>query len=290
MLNQAQKEEYERAGSIVVHDVLQPEEIEVLQRVTDGFVERSRGLTSHDDVIDLEDGHTSQVPRVRRIKEPHLHHPAYARLMRHPTFISILRSLWGPNVRFQTAKLNLKSASYGAPVEWHQDWAFDPHTNDDLTTIGIMLNEMALENGPLLVIPGTHKGPVYDHHADGRFCGAMDPNRRELDFTKAVPLTGRAGSITIHHTRLVHGSARNTSNRERRLLLVQFRAADAWPLLGFPTGLDAFNEMMVCGEPTIEPRLEPVLCAYRCRPRRPKAAFTKTSAGSKRGFSRSLGL
>jgi hypothetical protein len=44
----------------------------------------------------------------------------------------VLKDLWG-TVRFDTGKLNMKSAGYGAPVEWHQDWAFYPHTNDDLS-------------------------------------------------------------------------------------------------------------------------------------------------------------
>ena len=38
----------------------------------------------------------------------------------------------------------------------------------------------------------------------------------------------------MHHVRAVHGSAPNAFDRDRRLLLFQFRAADAWPLLGFP--------------------------------------------------------
>jgi phytanoyl-CoA hydroxylase len=43
----------------------------------------------------------------------------------------------------------MKSAGYGAPVEWHQDWAFYPHTNDDLAAVGIMLDDCDLENGPI---------------------------------------------------------------------------------------------------------------------------------------------
>ena len=61
----------------------------------------------------------------------------------------------------------------------------------------------------------------------------MDPGTLRTRFRAAVPLTGKAGSITVHHVRAVHGSATNTSGRDRRLLLFQFRAADAWPLLGF---------------------------------------------------------
>lgn len=258
MLTDAQKREYEEVGAIVVPDVLSMEEVAELRRVTDGFVERARQVSAHDAIYDLEDSHTPAMPRVRRIKAPHLHHDAYAKLTRHPRIVAVLQDLWGPDIRFDTAKLNMKSAGFGAAVEWHQDWAFYPHTNDDLAAVGVMMDDMALENGPLLIVPGSHKGPVFDHHDEGRFCGAMDPSRRECDYEKAIPLTGRAGSITVHHVRAVHGSAPNLSNRDRRLLLFQFRAADAWPLLGFPEGIEAFDKLMVAGTPSLSPRLADV--------------------------------
>ena len=254
MLTRDQRDQYERDGAIVVPDVLSPAEVARLRAVTDGFVERARHVTAHDDVYDLEDSHTPARPRVRRIKAPHLHDPAYAALVRHPGILAVLADLWGPDIRFDTAKLNLKSAGFGAAVEWHQDWAFYPHTNDDLAAVGVMMDDMEAGNGPLLVVPGSHRGPVHDHHADGKFCGAMDPATRGVDFSRAVPLTGRAGSITVHHVRAVHGSAPNTSNRDRRLLLFQFRAADAWPLLGFAGGIAAYDALMVAGRPA-EPRL-----------------------------------
>lgn len=259
MLSQAQIDEYNRVGAIVVPDVLSGDEVAELRRVTDGFVERARSVSKHDHVYDLEDTHSAAEPRVRRIKTPHLHHEAYGRLVKHPGILAALQSLWGPDIRFDTAKLNLKSAGFGAAVEWHQDWAFYPHTNDDLAAVGIMMDDMGLENGPLMIVPGTHRGPVFDHHDGGRFCGAMDPSRGDVDYGAAVPLTGKAGSITIHHVRAVHGSAPNLSDRDRRLLLFQFRAADAWPLLGFKDGLEAFDALMAAGTPrSIEPRLTPV--------------------------------
>jgi ectoine hydroxylase-related dioxygenase (phytanoyl-CoA dioxygenase family) len=257
MLTPEQLAEYARIGAIVVPDVLSAETVARLRAVTDEFVERARNVAAHDDVYDLEDSHSRAQPRVRRIKAPHLHHPAFADLVRHPGIVAVLKDLWDENVRFDTAKLNLKSAGFGAAVEWHQDWAFYPHTNDDLAAVGVMMDDMALENGPLMIVPGSHRGPVHDHHADGRFCGAMDPATCGVDFARAVPLTGRAGSITVHHVRAVHGSAPNTSNRDRRLLLFQYRAADAWPLLGFPAGIEAFDALLVAGRPA-EPRLAPV--------------------------------
>lgn len=286
MLTEAQKEEYDRVGAIVVPDVLSPAEVAELRAVTDGFVERARQVTQHDAIYDLEDSHTPAQPRVRRIKAPHLHHEAYGRLIRHPGIVAVLQSLWGPDIRFDTAKLNLKSAGFGAAVEWHQDWAFYPHTNDNLAAVGVMMDDMALENGPLLIIPGSHKDPVvHDHHGeDGRFCGAMDPGKREVDYTKAVPLTGRAGSITVHHVRAVHGSAPNTSNRDRRLLLFQFRAADAWPLLGFPEGIEAYDRLMVAGTPGLSPRLAPVPVRLPLPPAGKQGSIYENQKGLKNRF------
>ncbi len=257
-LTQSQIDEYNAVGGLVVPNVLSPAEVAALRDVTDEFVERSRALTTHDEVYDLEDSHTPAQPRVRRIKHPHLNHPTYGALVRHPGIVAILRDLWGPNVRFDTGKLNLKSAGFGAAVEWHQDWAFYPHTNDDLAAVGVMMDDMELANGPLLIIPGSHKGPIHDHHANGRFCGAMNPAACDVDFSKAVPLTGAAGSITIHHARTIHGSALNTSNKDRRLLLFQFRAADAWPLMTPPNDIAAYDALMVAGTSSLEPRLADV--------------------------------
>ena len=258
MLTQAQKDEYARVGAIVVPDVLTQAEVAELRRVTDMFVEKSRAVTAHTEVYDLEDTHSAAQPRVRRIKAPHVHHAAYGALVRHPGIIEVLCDLWGPNVRFDTAKLNLKSAGFGAAVEWHQDWAFYPHTNDDLAAVGVMMDDMELANGPLMIVPGTHKGPVFDHHAQGKFCGAMDPSRNDCDYSKAIALTGRAGSITVHHVRAVHGSAVNTSNKDRRLLLFQFRSADAWPLVNKPKSIEEYDALMVAGVSSLEPRLAAV--------------------------------
>ena len=263
MLTDAQRTAYERDGFIVVPDVFSPAEIAELRAVTDDFVRNAAAVSANDEVYDLEDTHSREEPRVRRLKAPHLIHPAYFRASHNDKVVAILKELWG-SVRFDTGKLNMKSAGFGAPVEWHQDWAFYPHTNDDLAAVGIMLDDVDMENGPMLVVPGSHKGPVYDHHGpNGRFCGAMDPAKlaqegRDIDLSRAAPCLGKAGSITVHHVRAVHGSATNFSGRERRFLLFQYRAADAWPLLGFKDGIEKFDELLLAGAPTLEPRLAPV--------------------------------
>jgi ectoine hydroxylase-related dioxygenase (phytanoyl-CoA dioxygenase family) len=259
MLTRDQVESYRRDGYLVVHDVLTAGELGNLREIVDGLVEASRSVTQHDAVYDLEPTHSAEEPRVRRIKEPHSVHSAFRDIAFSKKIADILTPLIGmtSGIRYQTGKLNMKSAGHGAAVEWHQDWAFYPHTNDDLLAIGLYLDDCGLDNGPLMVIPGSHTWPILDHHADGVFCGAIDPSATDVDFSKAVPLTGKAGSMTIHHVRMVHGSALNTSGRPRRLLLFQYTAVDAFPLLGIPNW-DQFNANIVTGQITMEPRMAPV--------------------------------
>ncbi len=85
-----------------------------------------------------------------------------------PEIKAVLQALLGPTVRLQTTKLNTKAPGGGAAVEWHQDWAFYPHTNDDLLAIGLILADVDEANGPLMVIPGSHKGPTLSHFPQRR--------------------------------------------------------------------------------------------------------------------------
>ena len=258
MLTPAQIDQYRELGYLVVPDVLGRDLLAEVKHRVDAIVADAAKVTAHTDVYDLEDSHSAQEPRVRRIKTPQLHHPEYARAARHPKIVEVLADLWG-TVRFDTGKLNMKSAGYGAPIEWHQDWAFYPHTNEDLAAVGIMLDDCEMDNGPMMVIPGSHRGPIYDHHGpDGRFCGAIDPEASGLDLSQAAPCLGKAGSITVHHVRAVHGSATNFSGKPRRFPLFQYRAADAWPLLGLKEGIAKFDELLLVGEPSLTPRLAPV--------------------------------
>jgi hypothetical protein len=70
-----------------------------------------------------------------------------------------------------------------------------------------------------------------------------------------------AGSISIHHVRIVHGSDLNRSARDRAVLFYEIAAADAWPIAGsmgtFPS-LAEFDARILFGRTTIEPRVTAV--------------------------------
>jgi ectoine hydroxylase-related dioxygenase (phytanoyl-CoA dioxygenase family) len=252
---------YDETGYLVIENRIPDRIIADIRAEIARFETEARSMTASNDRLDLEDSHTPDAPRVRRIKLPHTISDVMRDLMYSDHVLAPVRDLIGADLRLHTTKLNMKSAGYGAAVEWHQDFAFYPHTNDDVLAVAVIIDDMGPENGPLMVFPGTHKGPIFDHHADGVFVGAMDLVASGLDIRDAVPLMGPTGSISIHHARIVHGSALNTSDKDRRLLFYECMAADAFPVMGAMTSfgsLEEYDARMLCGSPTIAPRLSDV--------------------------------
>jgi phytanoyl-CoA hydroxylase len=253
-LSPTQVDAYNRDGYLVVEDVLSPEAMDELSATTDGFAQRSVAVGGSDDVFDFEPADDSGEKHLRRVKSPERHAAVYARTMDNRAVLDCVSDLIGNDVRFWSGKLNLKRPLGGQAVEWHQDWAFGPATNDDLLTVGIALDDATTENGCLLMVPGSHRGPVLDHWQNDQFTGAVT---EAFDFSDAVPVEVKRGGVSIHHVRMLHASAPNRSNHQRRLLLYTYAAADSWPLAGI-ANLDAFNRQIVRGSAATDPRLEKV--------------------------------
>jgi ectoine hydroxylase-related dioxygenase (phytanoyl-CoA dioxygenase family) len=224
---------YHRDGYLAVPRLLDADRVEALRRVTAAFVERSRAVTKSDAIFDLDPRHTAAAPILRRIKNPADNDPLYRWLSLESPIVDVVTELLGPSIRFHHSKLNLKGGHVGAPVEVHQDAAFYPHSNDDVLAVGLLLDDATEANGAMSVLPGSHRGPIHTHFdAQGRFVGCMrDEDIARLDRSPAVLLALPAGSIHIHHYRLVHWSAPNTSPGDRRLLINSYTAADAISLV-----------------------------------------------------------
>jgi ectoine hydroxylase-related dioxygenase (phytanoyl-CoA dioxygenase family) len=275
---------YKRDGVIVVPEVLDKDTLGRVRAVLAELLAGAANVTQHTDVYDLEPGHTPENPRVRRIKAPQKVHPIFDEIVRSRAVIDILTKLIGPGLRLHGSKLNMKSAQYGSPVEWHQDWAFYPHTNDDVLAIGVLLDDCDLENGPMLVTPGTHTGEVWDHHGDdGCFAGLIDPDLIQDEIKRAVPCTGKAGSMSFHHVRALHGSATNTSNKPRNPLLYEVAASDAWPLMGVKDFAE-FDDRLLAGPSVITPRLANVPVRMPLPPAKRQGSIYETQSVAKKSY------
>ena len=295
MLSAAQKAFYAENGYLLVEDVVTGAQLKKLQDITYGLIDESRTVSESNERFDLDKGHSAAAPRLTRIKLPHKQDPYFWEILTQSKVTKVLTDLLGDDTTLITAKLNTKAPGGGQAVEWHQDWAFYPHTNDDLLAFGLMLEDVTLDNGPLMVVPGTHRGPLLSHQSNGVFCGAIDPDDPLFEKDKAVTLTGKAGSMTVHHVRTLHGSAPNMSDRNRLILFYEMARADAWPILGGGSYIhslgqrkfwDDLQNRVVTGKPSLQPRLEPVPVAMPLPPAKDNSSIFKTqqSGGAKSAF------
>ena len=177
--------------------------------------------------FDLQPPNAGKPAALRRVQSPTEVSDAYFEAMADSPMTDMAADLVGPNVKFHHGKINSKQPGSATQVKWHQDFLFTPHTNADLVTALLMIDDVTEENGPLAVAPGTHTGPLHGLWHDGTFTGAVaDDIEVELK-AQSVLCTGPAGSVCFMHTRLAHGSEPNLSSAPRTLFICVYAAGDA---------------------------------------------------------------
>jgi ectoine hydroxylase-related dioxygenase (phytanoyl-CoA dioxygenase family) len=250
-------EHYRAFGYVVVPGLLSPAEIAELRAVTDSVAATAAGQSEETPVFDFDPATNGAPITIQRIKKPHRVHTAYARLSGHPALLAVLERIIGSDIRLSHSKINMKAGNGGAALEWHQDWAYAPHTNMDTCVISIMIDDASVANGAMQVISESHKGPLHEHHdQDGYFDGAIDVAAARIDMNRAVPLEGCAGTVTFHHPLTIHGSGVNRSGDPRRILFLEYAAADAFPLF-YSVDWPEYQSRMVAGRASSEVRIVP---------------------------------
>jgi phytanoyl-CoA hydroxylase len=260
-LTDAQRHAYETDGFVIVPGGVTPEALAHLRGQLDDWIEESRGHAKNYGVtennkarFDLEEGHSAEVPRLRRVMNPCDVSEVYEEAIRNAPFVDMSAELIGPDMKFHHCKLNIKMPGMATHVDYHSDHAFEPHTNTDQITVLLLLDDMSEANGCLRVVPGSHR-QFYDHFRDGKFVGAIDPALGEEMAARSAPIEGKAGDVCLMHSMALHGSGPNLGNAPRRLFIAEYIAADAWPLAKCKV-LSRFTNEVVRGQASQRCRLE----------------------------------
>ncbi len=241
VLTQEQKDQFWRDGVLTVNNAVTDEQLAMLRSQFAEWVEQSRGYdTAYGETVDgrprfdVEPGHSSEKPALRRVSVPTDVSEIFYEVIANSRMTDMVADLIGPNVKHHHNKINSKLPGTATKVKWHQDFPFTPHSNTDLVTALLMLDDVTEENGPLKVVLGSHKGPLHSLWHDGSFTGAVDDVQAERMEASAVKCFGSAGSVCLMHSCVAHGSAPNQSNRPRTLFITVYSAADALPYCSNP--------------------------------------------------------
>jgi len=232
---------FKENGYLVVEDAVSAEQLQALRADVSSWVDESRAhnhgwgeTVDGKNRFDLETGHCAETPALRRINAPHEVSEAFFSVMSDSAMTDMVADLIGPDVKLHHTKINSKLPGAATAVKWHQDFPFTPHTNDDLVTALLMVDEVTEENGPLEVWAGTHTGTIHSLWHEDKFTGAVSAEVTEEALRNRQICTGKAGSVCLMHTRLLHGSAPNHSEMPRTLFICVYSAVDAMPISPSP--------------------------------------------------------
>ncbi|HZY50490.1 MAG TPA: phytanoyl-CoA dioxygenase family protein [Devosia sp.] len=229
-LSEAQRAAYFEKGYLVLPEYVPAAWIDRLRAAMAETIELSRSATQSDGTFILEEGHSAETPRLHRVTCPQDRHPAFWEFMSDPVMTDLAADVVGPDVKFHSAKLNVKSGEGSRGFKWHQDIQGWPHTDYSPVTIGVYIDGCEVGQGPLACVRGSHEGPLYSMYDDrGNF--VVRVRDEELGFLKDAVIeeaTGGPGTVLLLNCRTVHGSAINRSPKARPLLLTVYSSADSF--------------------------------------------------------------
>ena len=189
---------------------------------------------------------------VRSVYGVHTKGGIFERLVRHPRLLEPAMQLLKSEVYVYQSKINVKAAMGGDVWEWHQDFIFW-HKEDGLPSariinMSVFLDEVTEFNGPLMLVPGSHKFGIFDGDSQpnqGEDTGEVTWKvnvtadlkyslKREVvaEFARTngiVAPKGPAGSLLLFSPTIFHASSNNMSPFHRNMLIVTYNSVENLP-------------------------------------------------------------
>lgn len=223
-LTAAQVAEMQERGFLLLPSLFSPDEVDVLLDAIPQAVARGGPeLIAEDD----------DPSTIKMLFGLHRGDDAFHRLCRHPRVIAPAEQILGDRAHLFQSRLNMKSPFRASGWPWHQDFN-QWHRYDGLRTplavvAGVFLDDVNPCNGPLLVIPGSHKiGHVMNDESMDMPEDVVEAAARRLGI---VPLMGPPGTVVFFDCLLVHASSANVTPWPRRIFYLNFSAVSNRELL-----------------------------------------------------------
>lgn len=210
---------YEKDGYLFFESFFTEEETKQLQEELAHLLKESRGVRKPEIVLE-PDG-----DEVRSVFAVHRDHPAFKALSEHPKLVSAVKQLLGSEVYIHQSRINFKPGFHGKEFQWHSDFE-TWHTEDGMPRMRALSCSIALSdnypfNGPLMVVPGSHKYFVSCVGETPENNYETSLRRQEIGVPDEESLTwlvnrfgieqpaGKAGSVIFFDCNIMHGSNSN---------------------------------------------------------------------------------
>jgi len=227
------KKGYRDDGFIIVEDLLDAATLGALQAGMDKITGRVQNLPSRlREKLFLEREHVKNNPEwytesltpeacgesVRQIADIALFDPVFARMIYYPPLLDVLEVLFESTEFSFTFMIGRpKAAQIGNGVRnggFHRDSPEQAYTSPNVIQAFLCLDEMNIENGPTMLIRGSHK--VSDEEARKR-CWMLVAEEK-LNLHDKVIACCPAGSGLFFTSKILHAAGHNRSNYPRRTI------------------------------------------------------------------------
>jgi ectoine hydroxylase len=219
-LTPSQLNQFERDGWLMLENLFSAEEVATLMNDVPRIFALRR-----DEVVREKDGETP-----RSAFAAQTYSDPFRRLGRHPRLIEPVQKILDGPVYLHQFKVNAKAAFDGDVWQWHQDYGTwqrdDGMPEPRALNIALFLEDVTTFNGPLMFIPGSHNdgvlGAGHDTATTSYPLWTLDQKTvAALANEKGMvaPL-GKAGSVLMFHSNLVHGSPGNISPFSRTIVYI----------------------------------------------------------------------
>jgi ectoine hydroxylase len=164
----------------------------------------------------------------------HTYNEAFRLLGADPRLIRPVEQIFGEQLYMHQFKINAKAAFDGEVWQWHQDYGTwqrdDGMPEPRAMNISVFLDEVMPINGPLMLVPGSHRHGVlaagHDVSTTSYPLWTLDHDtvKRLVDAGGIMTATGKPGGVLMFHGNLVHGSAGNITPYPRKIVYLTLNA------------------------------------------------------------------
>lgn len=149
--------------------------------------------------------------------------------------VPALKQLLGPEVRMSQAHHNCimtKQPQYSSVTGWHRDSRYWSFQRAELVTVWLALRDETVENGCLLVIPGSHKTTVQPGQLDEAQFLRPDLGENQALIQQALSVPLQQGDVLFFSSNLFHAAGRNQTAQTKYSMVFTYRALDNPPVAG----------------------------------------------------------
>ncbi len=145
-------------------------------------------------------------------------------IVMNPKIHDLVEGILGPNFFIWGSSFFVKEAHSKSTVGWHQDAYYWPMTPHNTVTVWLAFDDVDEINGGMKLIPGSqHKG-IIKHRVSERTDSILklELEQGTISEADAVQFRLKAGEVSLHDDRAVHGSPANPSSRRRAGLTIRY--------------------------------------------------------------------